>query len=42
MLAVLKLEEEEFYAYDEQVSHNGVPLPAATTNSNSRGGEAIG
>ena len=41
MLAALKLEQEEFYTYDEQVSRNGVSLPAASTNSNSRGGVAI-
>ena len=41
VFAVLKLEQEEFYTYDEQVSRNGVPLPAASTNSNSGGGVAI-
>ena len=40
MLAVLKL-EQEFNAYDEQISCTGVPLPTASTNSNSRGGVAI-
>ena len=41
VFAVLKLEQEEFYTYDEQVSCNGVTLSAASTNSDSGGGIAI-
>ena len=41
VFAVLKLEQEEFNTYDEQVPRNGVALPAASTNSDSGGGISI-